>query len=63
MDRISAICRQRDVTCLDLRATFSGVRPVERLWANRLDSHPGSVANRLAADAVLRNFGGSWGLH
>ena len=60
MDRALETCRAFAVTCVDLRPTYAGTRPKQKLWANRLDSHPGRLANEMAAEAVLDAFRAQW---
>jgi len=61
IDHAMAVCRQNDVPCLDLRPVFADVSPATTLWANRLDPHPGPLANRMASEAILKAFGDEWG--
>jgi hypothetical protein len=61
IDWVLSICSQQSVPCLDLRTVFATISPPTLLWANRLDAHPGRLANQLAAEAVLRKFGPIWG--
>jgi len=60
MDRVRAICKLHDVPCLDLRAVLAPSEPDRKMWANRLDSHPGRLANDLAATALIEQFGAQW---
>ena len=60
IERVLDSCRQESVPCLDLRSVFAYVAPASKLWANRLDSHPGPLANQLAAEAILEKFGNKW---
>jgi GDSL-like Lipase/Acylhydrolase family len=59
-DRVINACHRHAIRCLDLRPVFASVSPASRLWANRLDSHPGPLANEMAAEALVEAFGGSW---
>jgi hypothetical protein len=59
-DRVHAACNERNITCLDLRSAFSGVKDKASLWANRLDHHPGAEANRIAAEEILETYAGVW---
>lgn len=59
-DRVTAVCAERRITCLDLREEFSHVRDRASLWANRLDHHPSALANRMAAQKILETFSGVW---
>jgi hypothetical protein len=60
IDRVTETCRQEKISCLDLRPVFVHVSPASKLWANRLDAHPGRLANEMAADAVLTTFKTEW---
>jgi hypothetical protein len=60
LNRVLKMCNEQGVICLDLRKVFASVSPPSRLWANRLDSHPGPLANRLAAESILRTFERVW---
>ena len=59
-ERVVALCDQRQLDCLDLRFVYSTHKPANRLWANRLDAHPGPLANRIAADEIRRVYGDQW---
>jgi len=59
-DRMLEICRREAIQCLDLRPVFARVSPASRLWANRLDHHPGALANELAAEAILDMYKKEW---
>ena len=58
--RVLDLCLQTETPCLDLRPILAPVRPVERLRVGRFDSHPGPLANRLAAEAILEKFSQTW---
>jgi hypothetical protein len=60
MDRVLATCRTQEVTCLDLRDVYAAIPSPSSLWANRFDSHPGPLANSLAAEAMLKTFESVW---
>jgi hypothetical protein len=62
LDSVRDTCTQLAVTCADLRSVFDPVQPKQSLWANRLDSHPGVLANALAAQAILKAFAAEWGV-
>jgi len=59
-DRTLATCQQRHLECVDLRSAYAPHKPAKGLWANRLDSHPGPEANRIAADQILAVFSDRW---
>ncbi|HEB87251.1 MAG TPA: SGNH/GDSL hydrolase family protein [Gammaproteobacteria bacterium] len=56
----TSTCKRNNVPCLDLRSVLAKVQPAQKLWANRLDPHPGRLANELAGKAVLDKFGDTW---
>lgn len=58
--RMQAFCTERGLTCLDLRPDFAGVRNRQSLWANRLDTHPGVLANAIAAARIVQTFESQW---
>jgi hypothetical protein len=57
VDRVLTLCQREGLTCVDTRRTFAPFKDVRQLWANRLDSHPGPLAHRLVADALMEVFG------
>lgn len=59
-DRVIDKCAEFDIVCLDLRGLFAVHNPIQDLWVNRFDSHPGPLANRIAADAIAERFGAVW---
>jgi hypothetical protein len=59
-ERMQAFCAERGLTCLDLRPDFAGVRNRPSLWANRLDTHPGALANVIAATRIVQTFEPHW---
>lgn len=62
-DRVAAVCREQDVTCVDLLEAYRAVPDRMALWVTPLDAHPSALANRLAADAILSTFAPRWGVH
>jgi lysophospholipase L1-like esterase len=60
-ERVLTLCAESGITCLDLQTVFSskGVS-LRRYWVNRLDSHPGPLANALAAEAIFKMFSSEW---
>jgi hypothetical protein len=60
VDRVLSLCAEEAITCVDTRQIFAPYEDVQQLWANRLDPHPGPLANRLVADRVLDVFGRVW---
>jgi multisubunit Na+/H+ antiporter MnhB subunit len=59
-EQVIRICKQEDCKYLDLRQDFSSFKNSKVLWASRLDRHAGALANRVAADALIRVFGAEW---
>jgi hypothetical protein len=63
-DRVLSVCRDKGIQCLDLREVFSPYtknrKERMKLYANRLDSHPSALANRIAADSIMKYFGSGW---
>ncbi len=60
IDHAMVVCRQHGVSCLDLRPIFADVSPATKLWANRLDPHPGPLANRMVCETILKDFKQGW---
>ena len=60
VDRVLQLCEEEAITCLELRSTFAPYKGDSKLWANRLDPHPGPFANRLVADRLVETFGEVW---
>ncbi len=60
-DRMHALCIEQTVQCLDLLPLLTPVEGERALWASPLDSHPNALANRIAADAILKTFAPAWG--
>jgi hypothetical protein len=58
--RTLAFCRRERLTCVDLRPAFARHGDATRLWASRLDAHPGVLAHRVVADELMRVFGSTW---
>lgn len=59
-ERVLRLCDQEKITCTDLRSTLAPYMGGVNLWVNRFDAHPGSLANRLAAEHIMETFGESW---
>jgi hypothetical protein len=55
-DRVISACKQHGIECIDLRPVFAKQTPALKLWANRFDPHPGPLANKLAANVILKTF-------
>jgi hypothetical protein len=58
--RVLDTCDTQGITCLDLRKDFSLLHDRQSLWANRLDHHPGALANAIAAERILEVFSHKW---
>ena len=58
--RVLDVCREQDLTCVDLRKDFALVKDHRRLWANRLDHHPSALANEIAAVRIFETFSTKW---
>jgi len=61
LDRVIAQCEAQGIQCVDLRAAFAPYQQEERqLWANRLDPHPGPIANALVTNQLIEAFAPTW---
>ena len=58
-EQVLEVCRKKDVQCLDLRDAYRGIEPM-KLWANKFDPHPGSLAHKIAADYIYNFFVSDW---
>jgi hypothetical protein len=54
------ICQAQNLICTDLRHEFSLIKDHRLLWANRLDHHPGALANEIAAVKILEIYAPMW---
>ncbi|MEM7401002.1 MAG: SGNH/GDSL hydrolase family protein [Pseudomonadota bacterium] len=59
-DRVLAQCKENNITCLDLRESYSNIEPVSSLWVNGFDHHPGPLANEIAAEKIIDNYSNTW---
>jgi len=59
-DRVKQIAADEGVPYLDLLPVFSTYPDPRSLWVSAFDAHPNAVANRRAADEILRRFGDIW---
>lgn len=59
-DRVLEQCNAQNLTCLDLRRDFAGVKDRQTLWANQLDHHPSARANAIAAVRLFETFATKW---
>ena len=60
IDRLLEYCRDRELTCVDLRPALAAEGDPRPLWINRLDGHPGPAANELVARELIRAFERQW---
>src|SRR5690606_15751071 len=60
IDRVLAVCAERNIACLDLGPALAPHAAGDRLILNRFDTHPNGRANELAAEAVLAAFAPLW---
>jgi len=59
-DRVLEICQAQNLLCADLRHEFSLIKDNRLLWANRLDHHPGKLANEIAAVKIFETYSSMW---
>ena len=59
-ERVVGLCHMKRTLCLDLRSTFARYPERKQLWANRFDSHPGALANEIAANRLIETFAPIW---
>ena len=61
LDRVIAQCEAHGIGYVDVRTAFAPYKQEEqKLWVNRLDAHPGPLANSLVADQVMDTFAPQW---
>jgi hypothetical protein len=58
-NQVLEVCAQEGITCIDLRSTFAPY-DYKKLWVNRFDSHPNSLANRLIAGRLMDVYEQTW---
>ena len=58
--RVLDVCEDERLECVDLAPVFAGEPSAQNLWVNRLDSHPGSRAHEIGAQAILERFAPVW---
>ena len=61
LERTLKVCKDENVRCVDTRPLFEPYHGDTRLWANRFDPHPSSLANKLVAERLIETFGDVWG--
>ena len=59
-DRVRQIAADERVPYLDLLPAFSTYADPKSLWVSPFDAHPNAVANKRAAEEILRRFGSVW---
>lgn len=57
--RVISLCAKENVSYLDLRSVFTSYN-YKDLCVNRFDHHPNILANRIAAEAIMRKFKDLW---
>jgi hypothetical protein len=60
LERTLKQCQEQKLRCLDTRPVFQGFRGDMRLWANRFDQHPSTLANQLVEEKLMETFGDVW---
>jgi hypothetical protein len=59
-DGVRSICADEHITCLDLLPPFSTIEDPRTMWVSPFDAHPNAMANRRAADEILKRFASVW---
>jgi lysophospholipase L1-like esterase len=59
-DGVRALCADEHIPCLDLLPAFSTIEDPRTMWVSPFDAHPNAMANRRAADEILKQFGSVW---
>jgi lysophospholipase L1-like esterase len=60
-DRVLAVCRDRQIQCLDLRPAYQPYNErIKDLWVNPFDAHPSKLAHRIAAERIFDTFAPAW---
>jgi hypothetical protein len=62
-ERVRLTCAGEHIQCLDLLPDFSTIHDPRTMWVSPFDAHPNAMANRRAADQILRQFAPIWGGH
>jgi lysophospholipase L1-like esterase len=62
-ERVTTICQEQQISCLDLFEEFAHDKNPSRLWVDAFDAHPNKEANARAARQILYFFGPLWGKH
>ena len=61
LERTLKVCKDEKLRCVDTRPLFQPYHGDIRLWANRFDPHPSSLANKLVAERLIETFDDVWG--
>ena len=59
-ERVSALCAEEQIPCLDLLPAFSKVNDPRTMWVSPFDAHPNAETNRRAAYEMLVRFSPIW---
>lgn len=59
-ERVSALCAEEQIPCLDLLPAFSKAEDPRTMWVSPFDAHPNAETNRRAAYAILVRFSPLW---
>jgi hypothetical protein len=59
-ERVRLTCANEHIQCLDLLPDFSSIDDPRTMWVSPFDAHPNAMANRRAADQILRQFAPIW---
>jgi lysophospholipase L1-like esterase len=57
---VQETCSAEWVPCLDLLPMYSEFPDARVTWVSPVDAHPNALANKMAADQIMRSFGGIW---
>lgn len=60
LDRVSTLCKEKDIPCVDLRSAFSKVDHPSKLWVNKFDHHPNHLAYKISAEEIMKQFAQHW---
>jgi lysophospholipase L1-like esterase len=62
-DRVRLTCGNQHIQCVDLLPDFSTIHDPRTMWVSPFDAHPNAMANRRAAEQILRQFAPIWRGH
>jgi len=57
---VQRACADERVTCLDLLPLFSTFEDARATWVSPFDAHPNAMANKRAANEILKAFSPVW---